>query len=536
LRADAAIRHRANHQSMRRFEFIQIIRNVSSNWIALATNVLVGFFLWPFILHRLGDYASGVWVLIFSITGYYGLFDLGIRSSVVRYVSKARATNDLEYASRLINTSLFSYVCIGAFTFLITVFVTAYVDTFFRIPVEFHSTARWLLFMVGSAVSLGFPLGISGGVLEALQRFDLQSLTSVASTLLRALLIVIALRHGRGLLMVAFITVALPVIASGIRSVIAWQLLPVRLSLSYVDGKTFREMANYGGITFITIVSARLRFRSDEIIIGTFLAPVAITYFNIGGRIVDYAEEVVTSFAQILVPMSSHSDAIGEINRLRKLLVAGNRFSAFITFPICTVLVILGRSVIEAWVGKRYVAQSYPVLLLMVLPSTLMMAQSASGRVLFGMAKHKTLAIVTLIEGVANIILSIILVRPYGIVGDAVGTAIPLTATMIFFLPGHVCRKLQIPLRTFLREAYALPLIVCAPTAVALLLLKRWFVPHTYAQLGVHLGVAGVVYGGALLWAFASKRALKVGTLHTPEDLAPPIASGVAAESLPRDI
>src|SRR5882724_7666644 len=192
---------------MRSLEKQRVIKNIGSSWFALGNNIVIGIFLSPFILHRLGDTAFGIWVLIFSITGYYGLFDLGIRSSVVRYVSKATATGDMEYASRIISTSLFSYTCIGAFVLLITVLVSVNIDTVFRIPAEFHATTRWLLLMVGSAVSLGFPLGISGGALEGLQRFDVMSLTSVATTLLRALLIVIVLLHGYGLLTVAFITV-----------------------------------------------------------------------------------------------------------------------------------------------------------------------------------------------------------------------------------------------------------------------------------------------------------------------------------------
>src|SRR5258708_48471 len=124
---------------MRKLEKLQIIRNVGSSWIALGTNVLVGIFLSPFILHRLGAAAFGIWVLIFSITGYYGLFDLGIRSSVVRYVSQAKATNDMEYASRVVSSSLFSYTCVGVVAFLTTVFVSTYIDTFFRIDPAFYS-------------------------------------------------------------------------------------------------------------------------------------------------------------------------------------------------------------------------------------------------------------------------------------------------------------------------------------------------------------------------------------------------------------
>jgi O-antigen/teichoic acid export membrane protein len=521
---------------MRKLEKLQIIKNVSSSWFALGINVLVGIVLSPYILHRLGDAAFGIWILIFSLTGYYGLFDLGIRSSIIRYVSKAIATGDMDSAARVINTSLFSYSCIGTFTFLITLLISAYVDVIFKrsISGEFHSTARWLLLMVGAGVSLGFPLGVAGGVLEGLQKFYVLNWTNVASTLTRAFFIVVALRHGYGLLMVAFITVAMPVLTSLLRTAVAWGSLPVRLGFRYIDRSTLREMGTYGGTTLIIIISARLRFKSDSIIIGAFLPAAAITYFNIGSRIVDYAGEVVEGLAQVFVPMSSHSDARGDIDRLRKIFVAGNRFCAFTILPISALLIILGKSIIALWVGSRYVAQSYPVLLILLLPTTLMFAQAASPRVLFGMSKHRTWAVTTVVEGVSNVLLSILLVRPYGIIGDAVGTALPLSATMVFFLPVHLCRGLQIRLRTYLREAYTLPLVLCAPLIVTLLLMKRWFVPHTYLQLLAHVTIAAAVYGLALSWAFVSRRALRVGQLQTSPDEA---ALGAAAvETYQQDI
>jgi O-antigen/teichoic acid export membrane protein len=50
---------------MRKLEKAQIIKNVGSSWFSLGINILVGIFLSPFILHRLGDAAFGIWVLIF---------------------------------------------------------------------------------------------------------------------------------------------------------------------------------------------------------------------------------------------------------------------------------------------------------------------------------------------------------------------------------------------------------------------------------------------------------------------------------------
>src|SRR5215469_11233006 len=101
---------------MRKSEKIRILKNVGSTWFSLGTNIVVGIFLSPFILHRLGDAAFGIWVLIFSVTGYYGIFDLGIRSSIIRYVSKYTATHDIDEVSGVINTAMFTYTCVGLFS------------------------------------------------------------------------------------------------------------------------------------------------------------------------------------------------------------------------------------------------------------------------------------------------------------------------------------------------------------------------------------------------------------------------------------
>ena len=478
---------------------IRALKNVASNWAGLAVEICVGFFLSPFILHHLGDEAFGLWVLIFSITGYYGIFDFGIRSSLVRYVSMFRATGNKNELTRLINTSLFTYTCLGLFLVIPTTLGGFYVDRIFQIPANFSYDARILFLMVGYATALGFPLGISGGILEGLQRFDLINWTNISATLLRAVLIIYVLRHGLGLLSVALITVSLPVIASAVRALIAHRLLAIPYGWKYVVRESFRQVANYGSVTFVIIIAYQLRFKTDAVIIGTFLSAAAITHFTIGARLVDYAANVVTSLANIFTPMSSHFHATGDYAQLRKIFVSGNRACALVMFPLTVVLVVMGKSVIEAWVGPRYVP-SYVVLLILLIPTAIYESESISSRILFGMSLHRTLAYVVLMEGVANVILSIALVRPLGIVGDAIGSAIPMLCTSLFFLPSHVCRQLNIPVRKFVVDAYFFPVMLCLPMIFVLVLMQRYFYAHRYPQLILNLLVGLSVYGIGVLW------------------------------------
>jgi O-antigen/teichoic acid export membrane protein len=148
---------------------------------------------------------------------------------------------------------------------------------------------------------------------------------NIVNTLLRAVLIVVALKHGYGLLTVALITVLLPLLAGAVNALNVFRLTGLRISPHLVRRSTFQQIATYGSVTFMISVAYRLRFKTDAMVIGTFLSSAAITYFTIGSRLVDYAGEMVSGLAQIFVPMSSQSHATGDLGALRKIFVAGNR-------------------------------------------------------------------------------------------------------------------------------------------------------------------------------------------------------------------
>jgi O-antigen/teichoic acid export membrane protein len=72
------------------------------------------------------------------------------------------------------------------------------------------------------------------------------------------------------------------------------------------------------------------------------------------------------------------------------------------------------------------------------------------------------MAIWTLVEGVANVALSVYLGRHYGTVGVALGTAIPMAVTAIFVQPPYVLRLAGVRPLTYVGQALARPASVGA--------------------------------------------------------------------------
>jgi O-antigen/teichoic acid export membrane protein len=500
---------------------VQALKNVTATWLGLAVHALVGFFLSPFILHRLGDEAFSVWILIFALTGYFGLLDFGIRAALVKYTAKFIAINDKERLARYLSTSLAFYTGIAVVIVLATTTGSLYLPSLFKLPAALLGVARILFLLSGIGIALTFPLGVFASALEGLQKFSWLQLSQIGITLLRGALIVAALMNGSGLLAIGTITVAINVLSYVIFACMALYLLPVRLSIRHVDALAFREMAGYGVFAFAILAAERLRFQSDAMVIGALLSATAITYFSIGARLVEYASYAVRSMSQIFTPMSSQFHAAGDLVRLQRIFVAGNRASAFIVFPLCMTLIVLGKPIIEVWVGTRYLA-SYFVLVLLIIPRTLYLAQSTSIRILLGMGRHRTLASVLLIEGVVNLLLSLLLVRRFGIVGVAWGSAIPLACTSVFFLPQHLCRTLEMPVAVFLTRAYRLPVVLSAFQTAVLWFVSRQFPAHTYVGVGLQIAIGATVFCAGSYWALLSPGTSRPRSWHALVQLLEP--------------
>lgn len=217
----------------------QAVKNVTATWLGLRVHAVVGFLLSPFILHKLGDDAFSLWILVFAVTGYFGLLDFGIRSSIVRYTAKFLTTNDTDQLSQYLSTSLAFYFVIAVVVLLATAFGFFYLQILFKLPAGALPMARMLFLLAGISVALTFPLSVFAGALEGAQKFSWLQLSQIGIVLFRALLIVAALLRGGGLLAIEAIAVTMNLLSYLILMGIALRTLPVRLSPRLIDANVF---------------------------------------------------------------------------------------------------------------------------------------------------------------------------------------------------------------------------------------------------------------------------------------------------------
>lgn len=442
----------------------KLLRNIAGTWLGIGADAITGFLLTRIVLHAVGDASFGLWVLVSGLLGYYGLLDLGTRNAVIRFVARHNAQKDFDNLSRVVSTALAAYLAIGlAVLLLASAFAWRLQDIFTFQSAQDLADGRRLILILGVGAAIGFPLSAFGGALEGLQQFVRIGVVQASASVCRAIAVVIFLRLGYGIVAVGVITVLFNAAAGVANAAFVIGRFPqVKLALVSVRRETLMTLAGFGVVTFWVSIANRLRFESDSLVIGNLIGLQMVAIFAIGSKLIAYSSEIVSAMAGVFTPILSHADAVGDTALLTSMTLTGNYYASLLAFPIATTLLFFGKLVIGLWVGPQY-ALSYAVLAILAVPMAVYVSQSGSTRMLYGKGLHKSLAKLLLFEGVANLVLSVLLARRYGIVGVAWGTAIPLLVTSLVALPWLSCRALGTTIVRYWGSAQIPALVVVAP-------------------------------------------------------------------------
>jgi O-antigen/teichoic acid export membrane protein len=478
-----------------------LLINAIANWLGFAAQLAIAFFLAPVLVHGLGDRRNGIWSLVESILAYLMLFDLGVAASVVRYVAKFEATRDRDSLNRVFSTSVCIFAGAGALVLAIALGLAWLGMDLFRVPDDLLGEARWMLALLGFNLAAGLPLGVFPSVLDGLGRYPVKTLVRTSCLLVRSVLYVAVIHAGGGLIALAWAITACNLAEHAGMAVAAYCYLPgLRFSPRLVGRATFRTIRGYSLDALLAMVAGRVSFQTDAVVIGIFLGPQYITFFGIAAKLVEQAKGSLRAVTTVLTPAVSAWEARGEDDAIRHTFLDGTRWVQWLILPVQAGLLVLGRPFLAVWMGPRYADLCFPTLVILAIPLGLAMAQSICGRVLYGVGRLRWFSRAVLIEALANLVISVLLARPFGIEGVAFGTALPnLIANLAVAI--YVCRVLGIGVGTYFRVAFLKPLLLAAALAAFWLAAVCWAEPADWAGLLVTggVGLAAYLAGAALL-------------------------------------
>jgi O-antigen/teichoic acid export membrane protein len=457
----------------------QMVRSVLASWSGHLVFVAAGFFLPRFIDHHAGQATLGVWDFAWSLVSYFGLAQVGIGSSVNRYVAGHRAEGDIP----ALNCTVSSVVALQSLAALIVLGLTALAAAWAPTVLEPHivnglsADGQVVIICLGFGLAIQVAFDSFRGVITGCHRWDYHNAINAGFHGATVLAMFSALALGGGLRSLAVVHLGGTLLTEVIRAVVAFRVCPkLEIAITYVEWARARAMLTFGGKVGITAVASLLVYQTTSLIIATYLGVAALALYARPLALVTHVAVFVQKLAFVLTPTVSSMHATDDQKEVGALLIATTRYSAAIALPLLLLLGIMGGPILRLWMGALY---EYPTVLAVLAAGHLLpIAHAPILSILAGLNRHGRPALLALASAVvtAGLVWLTVAALEWGFVGAAVAMCLPMAVLSSLVFPAYACRQLGLSVRRYYAAAWgrvwacALPFAFCLGSARLLLL------------------------------------------------------------------
>lgn len=481
-----------------------LLRNILGDWSGFAVQVLVTFFMTPYVLHHLGDARYGVWLVMMGLTGYYGLLDVGFRSGLTQYLPRYLALRDFEKFNRTASTGFAALLSSGLVVLAACLTLSALAPRFFKVPPELLSDIRLGIVILGASAAAQMAFGPFSAVFNATQRNDVSGAIGIGTRLFQAALVLFVINRGAGLVGLSCATAAVNMLDYLVRWRVAHMILPeLSVSLRKANWQSLWEFTSFGLWNVAIQGSQRLVLYTSALVIGWFMPPAAITPFGLAGSLNEYFFSMMRPIGFAFFPALVKLDARGDEQQMKAAYLGGTRMMAVIALAGAVIAVAWAAPFIGVWQGPKYLGDSQavlsaplletltaeanrreqqkgipaldnvgnytatPLLFYVLVGSSVVRGTQRIGvQLLMATQRQRLCAAIFVAEGILNLLLSVILTRNFGIAGCAIGTLIPAALMQGIVQPYCVNQLLGISHKEYVFGTLLRPILVAGAVAV----------------------------------------------------------------------
>ena len=379
----------------------------------------------PLLIRDFGLANYGVFLLASSVSVYLSLLDFGVSPTVTKYAAQHKARDESSKLAGLVSNAVAYYTAVGVVVALLLLLFSQYGIWVFKLGPVDAALAR-LLFVISAAIALfAWPLSIGISLLAGLQRYDLSARVAGGMVLGNVVVTaaVVYAHEGPAVLLAALGAVSIAGAASA--CVLAYRELgAVRLSATLVDRKTLGVIFGFSWVLFvIQIATLAGDQQTDRLVLGVFTGTAAVGIYEAAAKLNGLVALLAGLPTAALMPAASHLDAQARLQTLRELYLRGTKYTAAFVLPITVGLIVLAQPLLLSWLGPEFAANSLTaqvfLLVWLIFPNL-----AVAFTIFVGTGRLRFLLAFTGVHAVLNLALTLLLVRPLGVLGVVLGTVI----------------------------------------------------------------------------------------------------------------
>jgi O-antigen/teichoic acid export membrane protein len=476
------------------------IVNIAWNWAGVGVEAVVGFIIAPLLIRGLGDEIYGLWILIGSLSGCFGMLDFGLRGAVGRFVALHHARGDRQGVQAVLSTAAVSLCVVGLGSLVLMLGMAWALPYLYTIPAEDLAGVRLATVLVGLQLALFFVLRAFDAALWAYQRFDLLNAIDIPTAILRAILICLLVTTGGGILRLACISLFTTVASGALKVWFTYRTTPgLTIRRRFAKRSVLSELFGYGFWNCLVSAAAMARSQLCPLLVGRLIGISAVGPFSIVMRLPSTAIMILAAATGVFTPIAVAAHARQDDAHRRRLLTEGTRLSCSLSIYFLALFFWLGKPLLSIWIRPDF-AKYWPLLVIVGCGEVLPMTMSVAQGVILAMAKNRRLAWFAVGETALSLGIAALVGTTWGLIGFV--TALACSATLFRGLGvfTYVCGVTQISPADFARETLIAPVACVIAPCLVLHLLVASRSPDNWLFLFAYTGVFSAVYGACVLF------------------------------------
>jgi O-antigen/teichoic acid export membrane protein len=452
--------------------------------------MLVGLWLTPFLLHRLGQHDFGLWLIGLKALSYLALLDIGVLALLPREVAfaKGRLTIGESPASvrQLIEETTFV-----VFTQL-PLLAAASLIAWQMMPRD-NPVFRNAVGVLLAVFAIQFPLKVAYSVLEGLQELGYLGILQLAGWAAGLLVNVTLVFLGKGLYGLAFGWAATQALIS-VGSI--WKLYRsypdfAPLGLRTLPWSKYKKLIGSGMWVSLGQLAQMLR-TSDFLLIGKILGPQAVVPYSCSGKLVAIAQNQPLAIMQSAQPALSELRVSAERKHLARVVSSLTQAMLLLSGLVSIVALSVNRAFVVRWVGSaQYLG--FALTLLLLLDMLFRHWNVATVYSLFAFGRQRHISTVAVVDGAVTAVASGALIMVLGPLGAPLGS---LLTVVIVSLPWNLralTKELDCSFFDLIKPIVPWALRF-APLLLLLGLLGTALLPTTYVLIAIGSTLVALLY------------------------------------------
>lgn len=449
------------------------------SYVAIIINVIAGFVYTPWLVQQIGQSEYGIYTLANSLISLF-LVDFGLSSATARYISKYRAEKSQKKINDFLGAIYKLYLLITGIILLMLVIVYFFIDEIYTqlTPAEIQKFK--IVYIIAASFSVfNFPFITFNGILTAYEKFIQLKLADILYRCSFVVSTIIALMVGQGLYALVLLHAIVGVLIVFYKFVIIKKSIPIKVNFKYSDKAMYKEIFSFSIWVTLSSLAQRLIFNITPSILGMVANSAAIAIFGIITTIESYVYTITAAINGMFMPQISKIIAQND-KELNPLLLKVGKYLYALNGLIVAGFAVVGRSFIQLWMGSGYL-EAYWGVLLVIIPGMFYNSLQIANTTMIATKRVNIQAYVNITTGIANVILSIVLSKKFGVMGSCVAIFVAYTIRAIILnIIYHKILPFNMP--QFIKKCYlkmSSPVILTVLFGVALNYLlsdKGWMI------------------------------------------------------------